>query len=62
MSQSCWYQTSVPNLWRYARNRGRNLFYDPDADVERAMNSTAPAAAQPTLSAVTAGKAVRNSK
>ena len=25
MSQSCWYQTNLPNLWRYARNRARNL-------------------------------------
>jgi len=37
MSQSCWYQTNFPNLWRYARNRVRNLFYDRDADVERLM-------------------------
>jgi hypothetical protein len=37
MSESCWYQTNVPNLWRYARNRARNLFYDRDADVERLM-------------------------
>lgn len=35
MSKSCWYQTNIPNLWRYGRNRVRNLFYDPDADVER---------------------------
>lgn len=37
MSESCWYQTNLPNLWRYARNRARNLFYDPDADVERLL-------------------------
>lgn len=37
MSQSCWYQTNVPNLWRYGRNRVRHLFYDRDADVERLM-------------------------
>jgi len=37
MWQSCWYQTSVPNLWRYACNRVRNLLYDRDADVERLM-------------------------
>ena len=35
MLESCWYQTNVSNLWRYAKNRARNLFYDPDADVER---------------------------
>src|ERR1700758_3855131 len=37
MSKSCWYQTNVPNLWRYAQNRLRNLFYDADADVERLL-------------------------
>lgn len=37
MAESCWYQTNLPNLWRYARNRARTLFYDRDADVERLM-------------------------
>jgi len=37
MSQSCWYQTNLANLWRYGRNRLRNLFYDADADVERLL-------------------------
>jgi hypothetical protein len=59
MSESCWYQTSVSNLWRYAKNRARNLFYDRDADVERLMSpvneppsvmtAQAPVAAQNTL-------------
>jgi hypothetical protein len=35
MSESCWYQTNLPNLWRYAKNRARNFMYDKDADVER---------------------------
>ncbi len=35
MSTSCWYETSLSNLWRYCCHRVRNLFYDPDADVER---------------------------
>lgn len=39
MSESCWYQTNLSNLWRYARNRARNLFYDRDADVERLLNA-----------------------
>lgn len=39
MSESCWYQTNLSNLWRYARNRARNLFYDRDADVERLLNT-----------------------
>jgi hypothetical protein len=37
LSKSCWYQTNLPNLWCYAQNRVRNLFYDPDADVERLL-------------------------
>lgn len=41
MPESCWYQTNVSNLWRYIRNRGRNLFYDRDADVERVMRPAA---------------------
>jgi len=57
MSQSCWYQTSMPNLWRYARNRVRNLFYDRDADIERLMKPArvpAHAAAQSSLSSTQA--------
>ena len=62
MGESCWYQTNLPNLWRYARNRTRNLFYDRDADVERLLKqghaveptmtraSLAPAAADKVLS------------
>ena len=55
MSESCWYQTNLPNLWRYARNRARNLFYDRDADVERLMKPEAAdteSASQPTLRTV----------
>lgn len=37
MDASCWYETNLPNLWRYAQNRFRNLFYDKDADVKRVM-------------------------
>jgi len=69
MSQSCWYQTSLANLWRYAGNRLRNLFYDPDADVERLMKSAtdstmkaagepALTAPQPALTPVRAGKGI----
>jgi len=53
MAQSCWYQTNLPNLWRYARNRVRNLFYDRDADVERLMKP-APATVENTLTALPA--------
>jgi hypothetical protein len=34
MAESCWYQTNLSNLWRYAKNRARNFMYDKDADVE----------------------------
>ncbi len=37
MSCSCWYETNLLNLWRYAQNRMRNLFYDRDADVSRVL-------------------------
>ena len=65
MLKSCWYQTSVPNLWRYGCNRVRNMFYDPDADVERLLKPTAvkgQCSAQPALSPVGAGEAVSDSK
>jgi hypothetical protein len=41
MVESCWYETNLANLWRYAKNRMKN-FYDREADLERAI-STAPA-------------------
>jgi hypothetical protein len=73
MPESCWYQTNLPNLWRYGRNRVRNLFYDRDADVERVlMEGTRlgplqpaklqPAMAQPGLTPVSAEKVVSESK
>ncbi len=64
MSECCWYQTNVPNLWRYGRNRARNLFYDRDADVERLMDSVAlpRSSAQPALAPVTAQKTATGSK
>ena len=34
MNESCWYQTNASNLWRYLKNRLRNI-YDPEADVRR---------------------------
>ena len=38
MAQSCWYDTNLANLWRYAKNRMHNLFYDKDADISRVLN------------------------
>ncbi len=65
MSESCWYQTNMPNLWRYGRNRVRNLFYDPDADVERLMRPERALAIredESVLSPVGARKAITGSK
>jgi hypothetical protein len=64
MSQCCWYQTNFLNLWRYGRNRARNLFYDRDADVERLMDSPTPRspATSSSLTPVAADKVVTQSK
>lgn len=40
MEKSCWYETNLANLWRYAKNRGRNLFYDKDADISRVLTGS----------------------
>lgn len=61
MSESCWYQTNLPNLWRYARNRARNLFYDADADVDRILKADGEgmkAISQPALQTATAAKSL----
>jgi hypothetical protein len=45
MAECCWFETNLPNLWRYAKNRARNFMYDRDADVElikREAASVAP--------------------
>jgi hypothetical protein len=65
MPESCWYQTNMPNLWRYGRNRVRNLFYDRDADVERLMRPDPGLRIrddEPMLSPVGAPKAATSSK
>jgi hypothetical protein len=49
MTESCWYRTNVPNLWRYAKNRFTHIV-DRDADVSRFLpvrrpqSETGPAA------------------
>jgi len=42
MNESCWYQTNLANLWRYAKHRVANI-YDREADVKRLL--TTPQAA-----------------
>jgi hypothetical protein len=36
MNESCWYATNLKNLWRYAKNRIRNL-QDREADLSRVV-------------------------
>jgi hypothetical protein len=66
MSRSCWYETNLPNLWRYGQNRLRNLFYDRDADVSRILRGRTNVSATPALNGsmdtVRAGKVVGDSK
>jgi hypothetical protein len=63
MGSSCWYQTNFQNLWRYARNRFRNLFYDKDADIKRVMNTSPMTLADSALDAgVGSRKALPGSK
>ena len=38
MYESCWYDTNIPNLWTYLKNRLNNLV-DKEADVERALSA-----------------------
>jgi hypothetical protein len=44
MTKSCWYSTNLPSLWRYLKNRLRNV-HDREADVQRYMRK--PAASAP---------------
>jgi hypothetical protein len=37
MYESCWYDTNIPNLWTYLKNRLTNLV-DKEADVQRVLN------------------------
>jgi len=63
MSESCWYETNVANLWRYAKNRMRNLVYDKDADTERALkDARKECAADPMEGALSGRKVVPGSK
>ena len=63
MSESCWYETNLANLWRYAKNRMRNLVYDKDADIERALKDTGKeSVAEQMESALPGRKVVPGSK
>lgn len=40
MYESCWYDTNIPNLWNYLKNRLNNLV-DKEADVQRTIADAA---------------------
>lgn len=40
MYESCWYDTNIPNLWNYLKNRLNNLV-DGEADVQRTIADAA---------------------
>lgn len=45
MYESCWYDTNIPNLWTYLKNRLNNIV-DKEADVDQALvnaGETSPA-------------------
>ncbi len=64
MIECCWYKTNLPNLWRYAKNRARHFFYDPDADLERMLpaDHLLPCPQQQYAEAVTASKVMSDPK
>lgn len=64
MNESCWYETNLANLWRYAKNRFRNIV-DKEADVNRvlaAASSTTTATASATTDETSKGPALAASK
>lgn len=47
MYESCWYDTNIPNLWTYLKNRLNNIV-DKEADVDQALvNAGEPRPAMP---------------
>jgi hypothetical protein len=56
MAKSCWYRTNLPSLWRYLKNRLRNV-NDREADVDRLLRETA----RPATSAPVSGNEVGGS-
>jgi hypothetical protein len=65
MNESCWYETNIPNLWRYAKHRISNLFGDKEADIERVLpeaNRVLASHATPYETAVSPHKAMPEPK
>jgi hypothetical protein len=50
MAKSCWYRTNLPSLWRYLKNRLRNV-RDYEADIDRVLRETVPPATSAPASA-----------
>ncbi len=42
MTECCWYQTNLTNLWRYARNRLKVLTYDREAEIAHLLRHHVP--------------------
>ena len=62
MYESCWYETNLPNLWRYAKNRLRNV-YDREADLNRVLPEMADELEQDEFAgAINARKAITEQK
>jgi hypothetical protein len=60
MNQSCWYETNLQNLLRYAAHRIQNI-YDREADIERLLQQVEPERAK-SYPAVAARKAIADPK
>ena len=50
MYESCWYDTNIPTLWTYLKNRLRNVV-DKEADINRALARLGDADAADSLGA-----------
>jgi hypothetical protein len=51
MTESCWYRTNVPNLWRYAKHRFTHIV-DPEADVRRFLPGRRRSSVEPVPTAI----------
>jgi hypothetical protein len=63
MTQSCWYKTNLPNLWRYAKNRFTHIV-DHEADITRLLPKPQPTIqpAPNTMATAVAGKKLTESQ
>lgn len=61
MYESCWYDTNIPNLWNYLKNRLHHLV-DKEADVKRALVVAAEADNTPLSTEIVAPQKAQSSK